>query len=58
MNSKYKIKKYHYKCTCGYEIEILVDFKIPDNFSKCSECGKKIKLYIDGKDNSETQGAD
>ena len=57
MNSKYKIKKYNYKC-CGYEIEIYVDFKIPDNFYKCRECGKKIKLNMNEKDNPSAQDTD
>ncbi len=57
MNIKYKLKKYYYKCACGHEVDIFLDFKIYNNSFVCSNCGAKIKLNdVNNDQNTQDKG--
>jgi predicted SprT family Zn-dependent metalloprotease len=40
---EYRNRKFIYSCTCGYTVNVFIDFGAPQENYKCRKCGTSIK---------------
>ena len=38
-----KLKSFWYKCNCGYELTVSIDFGTPQEHFKCRRCGDMVR---------------
>lgn len=41
-----RIKTFTYRCTCGYTVNVYVDFGKPQEFIACKKCRTTLKREI------------
>ena len=40
---KVMIRTYTYRCKCGYELKVFLDFGFPQEICKCRKCGVSMR---------------
>ncbi len=43
----YTIRKYRYRCSCGYELKVIIDYGVPQQAVSCRKCSKPIQRDIE-----------
>ena len=37
-----KLRSYSYRCSCGYEVKVFLDFGTPQEVCRCRICGGSV----------------